>query len=182
MGWMGRILRINLTNGEYRFETVSPQRLKDFIGGRGLGMSYLLQEVDANTDPLEPDNKLIMMTGPLTGTTAPTGARYMVITKSPLTGAVTCSNAGGKFPAMLKRTGIDGIIFEGKSPQPVYLWLEEDRVELRDARHLWGRSTPETDRMVRRETRREARINCIGPAGENGVLFAGIMNDPRAKK
>lgn len=177
MGWMGKILRVDLTDGSTRFEAIDRKRLKDYIGGRGLGISYLLAEVDPGVDPLGPDNKLIMMTGPLTATGAPTGARYMVMTKSPLTGAVTCSNSGGQFPAMLKNTGIDGIIFEGCSAEPVYLWIENEKVELRNARHLWGKDTHETDRLIREETRKEARVACIGPAGENGILFASIMND-----
>ncbi len=177
MGWMGKILRVNLNNGSCKFEEIDRQRLKNFIGGRGLGMSYLLEELDPKVDPLSPENKLIMMTGPLTGTIAPTGARYMVMTKSPLTGAVTCSNSGGQFPTMLKRTGIDGIILEGKSDKPVYLWVQEGAVELRDAEHLWGKSTHETDQEICAETLNETKVACIGPAGENGVLFASIMND-----
>ncbi len=128
-------------------------------------------------DPLGPENKLIMMTGPLTGTAAPTGARYMVMTKSPLTGAVTCSNSGGHFPAMLKRTGIDGIIFEGRAEKPVYLYVTENHAELRSAEHLWGKDTHQTTDILKEETDKKAKVACIGPAGEKGVLFAGIMND-----
>lgn len=177
MGWMGNILRVDLGTGSIRREEIDRKRLKDYIGGRGLGISYLLDEVDPKIDPLGPENKLIMMTGPLTGTGAPVGARYMVMTKSPLTGAVTCSNSGGHFPTMLKKTGVDGIIFEGVSQEPVYLWIDDDRAELRPARHLWGKDTHETDELIRSETRKEAKVACIGPAGENGVLFAAIMND-----
>ncbi len=177
MGWTGRILRVDLTTGSIRTEAVARKRAQDYIGGRGLGMSYLLEEVPARCDPLSPENKLILMTGPLTGTGAPTGARYMVVTKSPLTGAVTCSNSGGQFPAMLKRTGFDGIVIEGRAPEPVTLWVSEDRAELRSAAHLWGKDTHETDRRVKEETHEKARVACIGPAGENRVLFASIMND-----
>ena len=177
MGYMGKILRVNLTQGTTHVEPLNLRWARDFIGGRGLGIRYLLDEVNPKCDPLAPDNKLIMMTGPLTGTIAPTGARYMVITKSPLTGAVTCSNSGGQFPAMLKRAGIDGIIFEGCSPEPVYLWIEGDRAELRSANHLWGKDTHQTHDQLLEETDKTAKVACIGPAGENGVLFAGIMND-----
>jgi len=177
MGWMGKILRVDLTKGATSFESLDSRRAKDFIGGRGLGISYLLEEVDPSIDPLGADNKLIMMTGPLTGTAAPTGGRYMVMTRSPLTGAVTCSNSGGQFPTMLKRTGIDGVIFEGRSPEPVYLWIQDDQVELRSAKELWGKNAHQTDESLRTETLREAKVACIGPAGENGVLFASIMND-----
>jgi len=177
MGYMGTVLRVDLTQGRTRLESLGQERGRDFIGGRGIGISYLLEEVDPRCDPLSPENKLIMMTGPLTGTVAPTGGRYMVMTKSPLTGALTCSNSGGQFPAMLKRTGIDGIIFEGASAEPVYLFVEEDRAELRSAAHLWGKDTHQTDDLLRRETGQEAKVACIGPAGERGVLFAAIIND-----
>ncbi len=177
MGYAGRILRVDLTKGKTRFEPVDMKRARDFIGGRGLGISYLLEEVNPECDPMSPENKLIMMTGPLTGTLAPTGARYMVTTKSPLSGGVTCSNSGGEFPAMLKRTGIDGIILEGASSRPVYLYVEEDRAELRSADQLWGKDTHQTDDLLKQETGREARVACIGPAGERGVLFAAVMND-----
>ena len=177
MGYMGKIMRVNLSAGDIRLEPLDPDRAKAFIGGRGLGISYLLDETDPLCDPLGPENKLIMMTGPLTGTRAPTGARYMVMTKSPLTGAVTCSNSGGEFPSMIKRAGIDGIIFEGMSPEPTYLWVTDDHAELRSAKHLWGKDTHETTDLLLAETHAKARVACIGPAGEKGVLFAGIMNE-----
>ncbi len=177
MGYMGKLLRVNLDKGRTEFETLDMARAKAFVGGRGLGISYLLGEVNPECDPLSPENKLIMMTGPLTGTVAPTGARYMVVTKSPLTGAVTCSNSGGQFPMTLKRSGIDGIIVEGVSPEPVYLWVEEDRAELRSAMHVWGKDTHQSLDQLIGETDEKARVACIGPAGENGVLFASIMNE-----
>jgi len=118
-----------------------------------------------------------MATGPLTGTGAPTGARYMVMTKSPLTGAITCSNSGGMFPTEFKRTGYDAIIFTGRSEKPVYLWLDREKVELRSADHLWGKNTHKTTDALLAETESKARVACIGPAGEKGVLFASIMND-----
>jgi aldehyde:ferredoxin oxidoreductase len=174
---MGKILRVDLTKGTTAFEPLNKRWARDFIGGRGLGIRYLLEEVDPKCDPLSPENALIMMTGPLTGTIAPTGARYMVITKSPLTGAITCSNSGGQFPTMLKRSGVDGVTFTGRSPEPVYLWLDEGRAELRSATHLWGKDTHQTTDQIMEETDRGAKVACIGPAGERGVLFAGIMND-----
>lgn len=114
-GWMGKILRVNLTNGKIIEETLDPQVARDFVGGRGLAIYYMLKEVDSNCDALGKENKLIMTAGPLTGTKAPTGGRYMVTTKSPLTGAITCSNSGGNFPAELKKSGFDAIIFEGRA-------------------------------------------------------------------
>ena len=177
MGYMGKILRVDLEKGKTEIEPLDGDRTKAFIGGRGLGISYLLEEVNPECDPLSPENRLIMMTGPLTGTGAPTGSRYMVMTKSPLTGALTCSNSGGQFPMMLKRTGIDGIIFKGSSSEPVYLWVEDNRAELRSAKHIWGKDTHQTTDQLIQETHKEARVACIGPAGENGVLFASIMNE-----
>jgi aldehyde:ferredoxin oxidoreductase len=176
-GWRGRVLRVDLTRGMVQEELLDPRVAKDFIGGRGLGIQRLLAEVDPNCDPLGAENALIMAAGPLTGTKAPTGARYMVMTKSPLTGSVTCSNSGGQFPAELKKAGVDMISFHGQAAKPVYLWIDGEKAELRPAAHLWGKTTHETDAVLQRETARGARVASIGPAGERGVLFASIMND-----
>jgi aldehyde:ferredoxin oxidoreductase len=176
-GWTGRVLRVDLGRGTAGWEPLDPGRARDYLGGRGLGIRYLLDEVDPRCDPLGEGNKLVMATGPLTGTRAPTGARYMVTTKSPLTGAVTCSNSGGHFPAELKKAGADAVIFEGRSPEPVYLWVEDGRAELRPAGHLWGLDTHATHDQAVAETDSAAKVACIGPAGERGVLFASIMND-----
>lgn len=176
-GWRGKVLRVDLTRGAVREESLDLRVAKDFIGGRGLGIHRLLAEVDPTCDPLGPENVLIMAAGPLTGTKAPTGGRYMVMTKSPLTGSITCSNSGGQFPAELKKAGVDLISFHGQAAEPVYLWIEGGRAELRSAAHLWGRTTHDTDAILPRETAPGARVACIGPAGERGVLFASIMND-----
>lgn len=176
-GWRGRILRVDLSRGEVREESLDPQTAKDYIGGRGFGIRYLLKELDPACDPLAPENILVMAAGPLTGTAAPTGARYMVTTKSPLTGAVTCSNSGGRFPAELKKAGFDMIILQGRASELFYLWIDRGRAELRPAKHLWGKTTHETDAALRKETHAEARTTCIGPAGERLVRFASIMND-----
>jgi len=176
-GWRGKALRVDLSRKEIREEILDPQVLKDFIGGRGLGIYHLLREVDPLCDPLGEKNILIMAAGPLTGTGAPTGARYMVMTKSPLTGAVTCSNSSGFFPAELKRAGFDMIIFEGKASEPVYAWIDGDHAELRPASHLWGKNTHESHDALLAETDPKARVACIGPAGERLVRFASIMND-----
>ena len=143
-GWHGKLLRIDLTNHKTSVEEIDPKVSKDFIGGRGVAIRYLYDEVDPAADPLSPQNKLIFATGPLTATTAPTGNRYMVVTKSPLTGAVAHSNAGGDFPTWMKRTGFDLFIFEGKAEKPVYVWVNEDEVEIRSAEHLWGQDVPAT--------------------------------------
>ena len=176
-GWHNKLLRVDLSNKRVRIENIDPQVSKDYIGGRGVAMRYLYDEVDPTTDPLGPENKLIMATGPLTSTPAPTGNRYMVIAKSPLSGALTNSNAGGDFPTWMKRTGFDLFIFEGKADKPVYLWINEDQVEIRSAEHLWGKDVHETTDILLEETDPDAKVACIGPAGENLSLIAAIMND-----
>ncbi len=176
-GWRGKVLRVDLSMGELREENLNPNVAKDYIGGRGLGIYYLNREVNPACNPLSPENLLIMATGPLTGTGAPTGARYMVMTKSPLTGAVTCSNSGGMFPNELKRSGFDALIFSGKAKEPVYLLIDQGKVEIRNAHHLWGKTTHETTDLLVGETDSKAKVACIGPAGERGVLFSSIMND-----
>jgi aldehyde:ferredoxin oxidoreductase len=176
-GWHGWILRINLTTREVLAEDVDPKTARDYIGGRGWAIRYLYDEVDPQVDPLSPENKLIFATGPLTATTAPTGNRYMVVTKSPLTGALAHSNSGGEFPTWMKRTGYDMFIFEGKASEPVYVWVNEDQVEIRPAAHLWGVDVHQTTDLLVEETDPGAKIACIGPAGENLVLMATIMND-----
>jgi aldehyde:ferredoxin oxidoreductase len=176
-GWLGKVLLVDLTRGELRQEPLDPQVARDYIGGRGLGIHYLCTLGSPTADPLGPDNPLIMSTGPLTGTKAPTGARYMVTTKSPLTGAITCANSGGHFPAMFKKAGFDAVIFTGAAAEPVYLWINQGRAELRPAGHLWVRDTHQTHQSLVEETHPRARTACIGPAGENLVGFAAIMND-----
>ncbi len=176
-GWHGKLLRIDLTNKKTSVEEIDPQISKDYIGGRGVAIRYLYDEVDPQVDPLSPQNKLIFATGPLTATTAPTGNRYMVVTKSPLTGALAHSNSGGDFPTWMKRTGFDLYIFEGAAKEPVYLWINEDQVEIRSAAHVWGKDVHETTDILLEETMSEAKVACIGPAGENGALMAAIMND-----
>jgi len=176
-GWRLKLLRINLTEGTVKTEIVDQQLARDFVGGRGWAIRYLFDELDPYVDPLSEDNKVIFATGPLTGTPVPSGARYMVITKSPLTGCLTCANAGGEFPTEMKRTGYDIFIIEGQAPKPTYLWINNEAAELRSADHLWGLDVASTDELVRRETDPKARIACIGPAGEKLVKIAAIMND-----
>jgi aldehyde:ferredoxin oxidoreductase len=176
-GWIGKILRVNLTKGEWRVEELDRNVAEKFIGGRGLGSKILYDEIDPKVDPLSPDNKLILATGPLTGTSASAAGRYMAITKSPLTGTIACSNSGGHFGAELKFAGFDLIVIEGKSKDPVYLYIEDGKVEIRDAKHLWGKTTHEATDQILSETDMDARVACIGPAGEKLVRFACIIND-----
>ncbi|NCP54589.1 MAG: aldehyde ferredoxin oxidoreductase, partial [Rhodoferax sp.] len=178
MSWAGKILRVNLTAGTVKSEPLNMEWAKAYIGSRGLGTKYLVEEVDAKVDPLSADNKIIWATGPLTGTMASTGGRYTVITKGPLTGAVACSNSGGYWGAELKMAGWDMVIFEGKSAKPVYLYINDDVAELRDAAHLWGKSVWQTEEIIKKGLQDPlARVSSIGKAGENGVLFAAVVND-----
>jgi aldehyde:ferredoxin oxidoreductase len=176
-GWQGQVLRVNLTKGTCKKERLDPKLARAYIGGRGVGTKILSDEVDPQVDPLSPKNKLIMATGPLTGTNASTGGRYMVITKSPLTGAVACSNSGGYIGAEIKFCGYDFLIFEGRAKSPVYLWLNNDKVELRPADKVWGKTTHETEDRLKAETHEEAHVCSIGPAGEKWALTACVMND-----
>lgn len=182
-GWHGKVLRIDLTREQTAIEQVDRQMAKDYIGGRGWAIKLLTEEVDPAVDPLSSENLLIFSTGPLTGTPAPTGNRFMVTTKAPLTGAIACSNSGGIYPTEMKRTGLDMIVFEGRAERPVYLWIngsgddEEPEVEIRPANHLWGKPVPETTEALLKETDQKARVSCIGPAGERLVLISSIMND-----
>ncbi|TSE29150.1 putative oxidoreductase YdhV [Tepidimonas thermarum] len=178
MSWAGKILRVNLTAGTCTAEPLNMTWARQYLGSRGLGSKYLVEEVDPKVDPLSPDNKIIWATGPLTGTMASTGGRYTVITKGPLTGAIACSNSGGYWGAELKMAGWDMIIFEGRSPKPVYLYINDDLAELRDASHLWGKSVWQTEEILKTSLQDPLlRISSIGRAGENQVLYAAVVND-----
>ncbi|NVK00657.1 MAG: aldehyde ferredoxin oxidoreductase family protein [Oceanospirillaceae bacterium] len=178
MAWTRKVLRVNLSEGTCKSEPLNMEWAQEYLGSRGLASKYLVEEIDPKVDPLSADNKLIMATGPLTGTMASTGGRYTVVTKGPLTGAIACSNSGGYFGAEMKFAGWDMVIFEGKSEKPVYLSIENDKAELRDASHLWGTSTWHTEETIKKEMQDpQVRISSIGKAGENGVLYACIVND-----
>ena len=178
MAWTRNVLRVDLTQGTCKSEPLNMKWAQEYLGQRGLATKYFVEEVDPKVEPLSPGNKLIMATGPLTGTPASTGGRYSVITKGALTGAIACSNSGGYFGAELKFAGWDMIIFEGKSPKPVYLWIEDDKAELRDAGHLWGKTVWQTEEIIKKAHQDpQIRISSIGRAGENGVLYACVVND-----
>ena len=178
MSWAGKILRVDLTAGTVKSEALNMDWARAYLGSRGLGTKYLVEEVDATVDPLSAANKIIWATGPLTGTMASTGGRYTVITKSPLTGAIACSNSGGYWGAEFKMAGWDMVIFEGKSAKPVYLYVNDDVAELRDASHLWGKSVWETEATLKSSLQDPlTRVSSIGKAGENGVLYAAVVND-----
>jgi aldehyde:ferredoxin oxidoreductase len=173
-----QVLRVDLTNEEIKREKIAGEMVKNYLGGRGLASKILYDEIDPKVDPLSPENKLIYATGLLTGTAASTGGRYMVVTKGPLTGTIASSNSGGFFGAELRFSGNDIIIFEGKAERPLYLSIEGEKIELKDASDIWGKGVYETtDYLVDAMGAKDARVSCIGPAGENLVKFASIMND-----
>lgn len=177
-GYTGQFLRINLSTGRIDKEKLDLDLAVKFIGGRGLASYYLTQEIKPDVDPLSPANKIIFATGPLSGSRAPTGGRYMVVTKSPLSGTVASSNSGGFWGAELKRAGYDFIIVEGKSDKPCYIHVNDGVVEIKDAQKYWGKLIGETTDSLLEETGDpKARVVIIGPAGEKLALLACIIND-----
>ena len=178
MSWQKQILRVNLSNGECTIEPLNMEWANQYLGQRGLGSKYLLEEMDPAADPLSAENKLIFATGPLTGTMASTGGRYSVITKGALTNAIACSNSGGKFGAELKAAGYDLLIIEGESDKPVYLHIEDDQVELCDADEVWGKTVWQTEALLKQKYLDPLlRFASIGQAGENLCRYACIVND-----
>ncbi|MDP6358320.1 MAG: aldehyde ferredoxin oxidoreductase N-terminal domain-containing protein, partial [Planctomycetota bacterium] len=177
-GWTGKTLRVDLTQSSCEVEDTRMDWAEEYIGGRGLGARYLYDEVDPMIDPLAAENKIIFATGPLTGTNASCGARYMVITKGYQTGTITTSNSGGHWGPELKFAGYDMLIIEGKAEKPVYLWVYNDSIEIRSADGIWGKTVWETEELIKNELAIPgAKIASIGPAGENLIRFAAIMND-----
>jgi len=172
----GKILYVDLNNEKYREIKIDANVIRSFIGGKGLGAYLLYKLLKKNADPLSPDNLLMFLTGPLTGTEYPTSGRITVVTKSPLTNLFNDSHAGGYFGPELRKAGYDGVIIYGKSEDPIYIWISDD-IEFRDAKHLWGADTEKTVKVIRDETDSRAHIASIGPAGENLVRFASINID-----
>ncbi|TFF90345.1 MAG: aldehyde ferredoxin oxidoreductase [Promethearchaeota archaeon] len=173
----GKILRVDLNKQKFESEELDDKVLRKFIGGRGLGDKILYEELKPNVDPLSPDNILVIAAGPLTGTKAPSSGRYMLVTKSPLTGAILTSNSGGVWGAELRKTEFDAIVIKGKAKKPVYLWINDGEVEFRSAKSLWGKRTSEVDDMIKQETDEEAHVLQCGIAGENLSKIAAVMND-----
>ena len=176
-GYMGRILRVDLSNRQIGVEELDPARTSKYLGGSGLASSLFYEQVAPNVDPLGPDNKLVFAVGPFTGTPVPMAGRHVVVAKSPLTGLWGEADAGGFWNVGLKRAGFDALIVEGVAQEPVYLYVSDDGVEIRSAAGLWGRDTLETEESLRGELGSAARVCCIGPAGEKLVRLAAILND-----
>jgi aldehyde:ferredoxin oxidoreductase len=178
LGYNGKILRVNLTTGTISEDKLEEKFCRQYLGGAGFVAYYLMKELKAHIDPLGPENKLMFMTGPLVGIPISGNARNCCGCKSPLTGGITKSEVGGFWNAELRRAGYDGIIVEGRSPKPVYIWIKDGVVEIRDAKKYWGMATKETQEGIREELGDKGiKISSIGPGGENMVRFACIMND-----
>ena len=175
----GKLLRVNLSSGKVSTESVPESVAADYIGGRGYGVRYLYQELTPGTDPLGEENKLLMLNGPLAGTMAQAVSRWMVCTKSPLTGAFARSVCGADFGAWLKFAGYEIIIVEGKAEKPVYVHLAPDGCQILDAGEIWGKDTKETQAWLDKQHGKNTRTACIGPAGENLVKYAAIVSDRR---
>ncbi len=181
-GWTGRCLRVNLSQGKHAVEEVDPKLLDKFLGGRGLGVKVYSNEVDPTIDPLGVENKLVFISGPLVGTGAVTGASCNVVTKSALSKTIACAKMRGHFGAELKFAGFDMIIVEGRAESPVILCIMDDKVSIQPALEFWGRTTSETEALFKQNLNdtwaaRETYLVSIGPAGENLVPLANIIND-----
>ena len=178
MAWQRKVLHVNLTAGEARVEPLNMDWAFAYLGERGLATKYLCEFMDPKADPMRPENVLIFATGPLTGTMASTGGRFAVITKGPLTGAIACSNSGGKFGAELKYAGYDLMLIHGRAPKPVYLHIVDDQVEFVPADEIWGATVWQTEERIKaRHQNPLLKVASIGVAGERGVRYACIVND-----
>jgi aldehyde:ferredoxin oxidoreductase len=175
--FMGKILRVNLSQGKIFAEPIRDDWAQQFLGGAGLATKYLYEEVPQGADPLGPANKLIFMTGPLTGTSSASASRYSVVARSPLTGIWGHANSGGTFGPTLKHSGFDGVIFEGISPKPVFLRIIDGEAELCDATPVWGKTVSETEDWIQGTSPTRLTVAAIGPAGENLVRYAAIVNN-----
>ena len=178
MSWQGQILRVNLTEGTCEAEPLNTKWAQKYLGTRGLATKYLWENMSPTADPMSSENVLIFATGPLTGTMASTSGRYAVVTKGPLTGAIACSNSGGKFGAEFKYAGYDLLLIEGRSKVPVYLLIQDERVTLEPANEIWGTTVWNTEEWIRnRHSNPQLKVATIGVAGEQGVRYAAVIND-----
>ncbi len=178
MGWQKRILRVNLTEGRCDVEPLNMEWANNYLGERGLATKYLWENMDPKADPMGPENVLIFATGPLSGTMSSTSGRYAVVTKGPLTGAIACSNSGGKFGAELKFAGYDMLVIHGRAAKPVYLHIVDNKVELLPADDIWGTTVWHTEEWLKSHHQNpQLKVASIGEAGEKGVRYACVVND-----
>jgi aldehyde:ferredoxin oxidoreductase len=177
-GYRGKILRVDLSTGANSELKLDLEMAREYIGGMGLGCRLLFDLIDANTDPLGPENPLLFLTGPFCGTMVPTGSKATVCAKSPQTGRWGYSTFGGHLGADIKFAGYDGIMFVGKGEKPVYMLVKDAKVEIRDASQLWGKDTEQAWEILKKETGlKKAGVARIGLAGENLVKYASILID-----
>jgi len=177
-GYAGQILYVNLSDGSLSKKPLEREFALKYIGGRGFSSRILWDELNREVDPFSPDNIVILAAGPLNGTPAPSASRLIVAAKSPMTGAIGDASSGGYFAPELKYAGFDAIVFKGRSPEPVYLWVEDGRAELRPAKRLWGRKIHETSELLKEEIGDEdIHICAVGPGGENLVRYACVVTD-----
>ena len=173
-GYNGKLLRVNLTERKVETQDLDAQIFEKYIGGVGIGAKILYEETGPDTDPLGPDNVLVAFTGPYTGTMVPSSSRHHVMARSPLTGIFGETNVGGSWGVHFKRAGFDGIAVTGKADAPVYLWIHDDGVEIRDAQPVWGKDSYDSAAWLKGETTEKATCAVIGPAGEKLAKIAGI--------
>ena len=176
-GYRGQILIVDLDQSSIQKKALDKLYIKEFLGGRGWAIKYLYDNLEAKIDPLSPENILIISLGPLTGTLAPSSARYTIASKSPLTGGIGYANSGGHFAPELAYAGYDAIFIHGRAKTPVYLYINDDEVEIRTANHLWGKDTWETNDLLKEEHGNNFQVLCIGQGGENLVKYAAIINN-----
>jgi aldehyde:ferredoxin oxidoreductase len=178
-GYMGKMLFVDLSEGKLRDEPLDEKLCRQFIGGYGIGARILFSQQKAGVDPLGPDNTLGILSGPFSGTPAVSGTRYTVVAKSPLTGGWGDANSGGYFGAFMKFAGYDALFFTGISAEPVYLFIDNGKAELRDAAYIWGKDTYQTEEILKSELGRDVEVACIGPSGENLCLISAVINKAR---
>lgn len=177
-GYAGQILYVNLSDGSMVKKPLEREFVLKYIGGRGFSSRILWEELGPHLDPFSPENVLILAAGPLSGTPAPSASRLIIAAKSPMTGGIGDASSGGYFAPELKYAGFDAIVFKGRSPEPVYLWVEDGKAELRSAKRLWGRKIHETSELLKEEIGDEdIHICAIGPGGENRVRYACVVTD-----
>ena len=176
MGYMGKYLEVDLTTNRIEEKKLDFQKAKKWIGGKGLGAKVLYDYLKPDTNPLGTENLLLFMTGPLTGTSVQTSGRWTVVSKSPHTGIFVDSHVGGKFGHRLKRSGFDYLVLKGKAPEPMYLEVTSENIELHSAEEYWGKGTYETESLLKKK-HEKSEVSSIGPAGENLVSFANIVTD-----
>jgi len=177
-GYWNKILRVDLSNGLIQNEKVRDSVFKRFLGGVGLAAKIILEEVTPDAKPLSSDNIIVFAVGPFQGTSVPGSGRWIVASKSPLTGIWADSCAGGNWGPEFKRTGFDAIVVKGKADRPVYLWIYDEEAEIKDASGIWGKTTSEATREINADLNEpKAKVACIGPAGERLVKFANVVNE-----